>query len=201
MYSQWNGPVHPHVHGELRSHYQERHWWIGSSPRAWGTHASRPRVPRRSRFIPTCMGNSSLRQAMPIQESVHPHVHGELSDQYCILPSAHGSSPRAWGTLNDRAWLVQRYRFIPTCMGNSSPAAISARSGSVHPHVHGELFAVVGMWMRSIGSSPRAWGTRVVVEEDLVCLRFIPTCMGNSNDAPGRKHFLPVHPHVHGELT
>jgi len=52
------GPVHPHVHGELRPARGcavQRH---GSSPRAWGTPHHIEVGGLRDRFIPTCMGNS-----------------------------------------------------------------------------------------------------------------------------------------------
>jgi len=91
-------------------------------------------------------------------------------------------------------------RFIPTCMGNSSfPDAISILL-SVHPHVHGELGCSSFRGPDGAGSSPRAWGTRCWYGDNRCGDRFIPTCMGNSQD---RKSMLPptsVHPHVHGEL-
>jgi len=94
---------------------------IGSSPRAWGT----PPAPRLSasaaRFIPTCMGNSRSRRLAPIIPSVHPHVHGELPVQRGCQVAGDGSSPRAWGTPQVPRALPLRIRFIPTCMGNSSP--------------------------------------------------------------------------------
>ncbi len=54
------GPVHPHMHGEL-----EASIWIvratrGSSPHAWGTHRRVLVIGPGVRFIPTCMGNSLL---------------------------------------------------------------------------------------------------------------------------------------------
>jgi len=53
--------VHPHVHGELAPAmvaYPSRN---GSSPRAWGTHEPPQSALSFLRFIPTCMGNSSMR--------------------------------------------------------------------------------------------------------------------------------------------
>ena len=68
----------------------------------------------------------------------------------------------------------------------------------IHPHVHGELSAftpselptsvIPTCWElirpstgRYLRSSPRAWGTLGLYTLPNFNLRFIPTCMGNSN--------------------
>jgi len=71
-------------------------------------------------------------------------------------------------------------RFIPTCMGNSTPAGNDRRVTTVHPHVHGELGKNLWKDKPRTGSSPRAWGTLVVWGLWKLGVRFIPTCMGNS---------------------
>ena len=62
---------------------------------------------------------------------------------------------------------------------------------TVHPHVHGELLLPPLYCCINYGSSPRAWGTRSLCCYNLGKLRFIPTCMGNSNfrPSPGRQWF------------
>ena len=70
--------VHPHVHGELNAKVFRAMFWLGSSPRAWGTHHRRPAHAPGTRFIPTCMGNSSYAWTPSSELPVHPHVHGEL---------------------------------------------------------------------------------------------------------------------------
>jgi len=72
---------------------------------------------------------------------------------------------------------------------------------SVHPHVHGELAFLCGTTILSLGSSPRAWGTRLPAAVAGVLYRFIPTCMGNSFTRPMKINRSAVHPHVHGELS
>ena len=69
--------VHPHVHGERWDDLCFDQWGTGSSPRAWGTHSGWLPFRRSVRFIPTCMGNASAAEDLPLQMSVHPHVHGE----------------------------------------------------------------------------------------------------------------------------
>ena len=172
--------VHPHVHGELGPKVQTAPPVIGSSPRAWGTpylHAQ-PRVVLR--FIPTCMGNSLPGCLRWHRRPVHPHVHGELLTLQVGADSVTGSSPRAWGT--PRVYCVpdEQDRFIPTCMGNSRRIVAGETIRTVHPHVHGELRNAEFHDPRTIGSSPRAWGTHGRYEGIHRRDRFIPTCMGNS---------------------
>jgi len=133
--------------------------------------------------------------------SVHPHVHGELGSTGETFYFIDGSSPRAWGTHPANLPDGKRGRFIPTCMGNSSRPSGPRNSSSVHPHVHGELISDTGIARIRIGSSPRAWGTREWKRIKMQCCRFIPTCMGNSFKHSQNPSLLPVHPHVHGELT
>ena len=131
--------VHPHVHGELIIHLSKNNIPFGSSPRAWGTRSFPPITRQRKRFIPTCMGNSASRKHLTAFAPVHPHVHGELCCCEYIGRCWYGSSPRAWGTHSQPVYRKQSARFIPTCMGNSDRRRCSSSSGSVHPHVHGEL--------------------------------------------------------------
>ena len=111
--------VHPHVHGELMTRISSRHNDAGSSPRAWGTHNLFSKQLNTIRFIPTCMGNSRRAHRGGRLHPVHPHVHGELTDPAAASCSASGTSPRAWGTRINELDFKKRYRFIPTCMGNS----------------------------------------------------------------------------------
>ena len=151
--------VHPHVHGELTKERDESAKWTGSSPRAWGTPVSGNNHEPDRRFIPTCMGNSPPARAASSRSTVHPHVHGELScspaaggsgivhphvhgelsGPTTVLEVEYGSSPRAWGTRDQRVPGSRRGRFIPTCMGNSPSGDTDRQPTPVHPHVHGEL--------------------------------------------------------------
>ena len=115
-------PVHPHACGE---HALARSAVIrppGSSPRMWGTRPCRVDRQERGRFIPTHVGNTTVRRWCPQPLSVHPHACGE---HYCaLLPDRLflGSSPRMWGTLTACRWDSTIPRFIPTHVGNTAPA-------------------------------------------------------------------------------
>ena len=147
------------------------------------------------------MGNSCLIFGDCFVETVHPHVHGELKVSELCSVLKTGSSPRAWGTLEEKTQTLARLRFIPTCMGNSVRNISSAVERSVHPHVHGELCSIDANRDITLGSSPRAWGTPYVCLSVFPSSRFIPTCMGNSVSDAYNDELAPVHPHVHGELT
>ena len=131
----------------------------GSSPRVWGTRSSTTNSFLNSRFIPTCVGNSGFGENAGHIGPVHPHVCGEL---YVICPCSHqliGSSPRVWGTHPGSCRIISRWRFIPTCVGNSSPRACRSWLLAVHPHVCGELIKASAAELWDDGSSPRVWGT------------------------------------------
>ena len=49
------------------------------------------------------------------------------------------------------------------------------------------------------GSSPRVWGTQLVLTSDWQTVRFIPTCVGNTMAFIRPTTFGAVHPHVCGE--
>jgi len=146
------------------------------------------------------MGNSNGFNLLGRRRTVHPHVHGELRNSWFPLPGYLGSSPRAWGTLITRWCNITGARFIPTCMGNSTPRFALRGLRPVHPHVHGELSNRRRRVIDLRGSSPRAWGTREGYLDLEGVARFIPTCMGNSIFIHPTHRLLPVHPHVHGEL-
>ena len=66
--------------------------------------------------------------------------------------------------------------------------------------MRGELGVPEGWVERSVGSSPHAWGTRLLTCHRGVMVRFIPTCVGNSEVRGGRRVQGAVHPHMRGEL-
>ena len=172
--------VHPHVHGE---HAFAVVWPVintGSSPRTWGTPRRRDRLSAPCRFIPTYMGNTRIFQGDRYPGPVHPHVHGEHPRPRVWSGRWNGSSPRTWGTPFPPAPERRIRRFIPTYMGNTIPTGSRTPNPTVHPHVHGEHARAIWTTVSSTGSSPRTWGTQVVEVSHCLCIRFIPTYMGNT---------------------
>ena len=119
--------VHPHVCGELPAPFVYVPREYGSSPRVWGTHIFTYQITHVIRFIPTCVGNSGLGGPPLAPVTVHPHVCGELSPVSLASSALIGSSPRVWGTPRNLDLQCSRYRFIPTCVGNS-PVNMSGAS-------------------------------------------------------------------------
>jgi len=174
-------PVHPHVRGEHSVSARALSCASGSSPRAWGTLVLLYANPAHARFIPTCVGNTWLGRLFRIAWPVHPHVRGEHEILDKQDPPLDGSSPRAWGTL---VCYLARYlyrRFIPTCVGNTPVTDRVSEFVPVHPHVRGEHTSTNAQPVELGGSSPRAWGTLLGPCPLISARRFIPTCVGNTD--------------------
>ena len=93
--------VHPHVRGEYMMDAQAYRNAVGSSPRAWGIHYSLFNRRNVERFIPTCVGNTAGHGLHLTLDPVHPHVRGEYGSPPKGVKVGAGSSPRAWGILED----------------------------------------------------------------------------------------------------
>ena len=156
-----DAPVHPHTHGEHTLQEAASALVTGSSPHAWGTHPQYNIFSRRSRFIPTRMGNTLLPGWSGSQGSVHPHTHGEHACSAIHPTPFLGSSPHAWGTHMKFEIGYDTGRFIPTRMGNTVFGRGHPHVFPVHPHTHGEHLAPVRVGTSACGSSPHAWGTRI----------------------------------------
>ena len=73
----------------------------------------------------------------------------------------------------------------------------SARA--VHPHARGEHGKTPRQRGLIIGSSPRPWGTPLVINVDSEPDRFIPTPVGNTAPRHAPVNARAVHPHARGE--
>ena len=165
----------------------------------WGTLISRLLCESKSRFIPTCVGNTSHHRNTPTARAVHPHVCGEHYGPLDRAVSGNGSSPRVWGTRPHVATGVSVIRFIPTCVGNTFQKMGEKQTQAVHPHVCGEHVTGSLKRARQSGSSPRVWGTHPAHLCHRCCCRFIPTCVGNTKKYLIMPWHVRVHPHVCGE--
>ena len=192
-------PVHPHMRGE---HGRCAVWWTedaGSSPHAWGTHISNFVSRKRSRFIPTCVGNTERKPLDDPEAPVHPHMRGEHTLCSTLTSPDIGSSPHAWGTHRLHIILYPSCRFIPTCVGNTAWPHGPRGRPTVHPHMRGEHDHDAFVVLHQVGSSPHAWGTqRASCCSQSEC-RFIPTCVGNTGLSLPGMNAEAVHPHMRGE--
>ena len=99
--------------------------------------------------------------------------------------------------MTDMALLSQR--FTPTCVGNTQTPGTPSVITPVHPHVCGEYASVVSAMPRYYGSPPRVWGIHLSIFQQVGCVRFTPTCVGNTLPKSRGRVLSSVHPHVCGE--
>ena len=191
--------VHPHARGERTAAQPGAGSVNGSSPRPWGTPASRGRGTDQDRFIPTPVGNAACRRSCPAGATVHPHARGERERLAPGSYAVSGSSPRPWGTQQAPHDLALFRRFIPTPVGNAARRKATRAGLAVHPHARGERQRRVRALKPEHGSSPRPWGTHRTERFRQSLSRFIPTPVGNANCPRRCKCGASVHPHARGE--
>ena len=156
---------------------------VGSSPHAWGILCGNGAREAQRRFIPTCVGNTRCGRTCRDPWPVHPHMRGEyvILALYGLISA--GSSPHAWGIPVFNAGRLPGFRFIPTCVGNTCVLTRDPGTASVHPHMRGEYSSLSRGMTPSTGSSPHAWGIRIIKTFVFFGIRFIPTCVGNTFSA------------------
>ena len=174
--------VHPHVCGEYTTWTEAVQIAIGSPPRVWGILQRDNTALDATRFTPTCVGNTGEVQNRVHRFTVHPHVCGEYISAKIAPLYANGSPPRVWGILTLYLPSAFALRFTPTCVGNTQLALALLRHETVHPHVCGEYRTPAPTGTSMIGSPPRVWGIRCLHGREQECLRFTPTCVGNTLD-------------------
>ena len=128
-----------------------------------------------------------------------PDVGGEHVHEIDGHSDVSGSGPGVWGTRYDMDLRDTEERFIPTCVGNTSTLSRCSFTKAVHPHVCGEHIIVGSGRVPFGGSSPRVWGTHMLLGLSNPQYRFIPTCVGNTRAPPWALERPSVHPHVCGE--
>ncbi len=172
---------------------------FGSPPRVWGIRKGKSAVRIKVRFTPTCVGNT-----LPLLDGisahpVHPHVCGEYGNFRLCHRAIIGSPPRVWGIRWHRRRRHHRFRFTPTCVGNTFDCPHPTRDAPVHPHVCGEYGYSSFRFISVSGSPPRVWGIPLQQKPIMPPIRFTPTCVGNTVRRPFSSSSAPVHPHVCGE--
>ena len=125
---------------------------------------------------PHARGNTLLSRSRLSRRSVHPRMRGEHGSTGADTDKEVGSSPHARGTLARHPDRDGGNRFIPG-EHTSDPATPTVK----------------------IGSSPHARGTRAGGWSDILNLRFIPACAGNTCNPEYPALWPPVHPRMRGE--
>ena len=160
VHMSWTVTVHPHACGEHLDLLTQIAVSAGSSPRMWGTRTVDEYTQLRGRFIPTHVGNTTMRYSASGWTTVHPHACGEHLIGKAYRYTRSGSSPRMWGTRWSSLPESTLRRFIPTHVGNTSTVLLRGCCRTVHPHACGE----------------HGWGPSPSLDR----YRFIPTHVGNT---------------------
>ena len=126
-------------------------------------------------------------------------MRGEYSGSSACSSTRAGSSPHAWGILKVGKTIGWRFRFIPTCVGNTRTRQRNGCADTVHPHMRGEYRSFARKLASWAGSSPHAWGIQKSTKSATPASRFIPTCVGNTEKFAKRAYQRTVHPHMRGE--
>ncbi|EYB69783.1 hypothetical protein DEIPH_ctg002orf0130 [Deinococcus phoenicis] len=191
--------VHPHPRGEHKPRRGPGRPAAGSSPPTWGTPLDGlPRV-EKIRFIPTHVGNTWGNRWPRRWRTVHPHPRGEHALLAVLGRRLGGSSPPTWGTRRHHHPGPGGRRFIPTHVGNTTPAWTRGTTRSVHPHPRGEHPPTAEILQLGFGSSPPTWGTQGLEGQQCPWVRFIPTHVGNTAMMALETACAAVHPHPRGE--
>ena len=172
--------VHPRLCGEHSGSPHMSATICGSSPPVRGTPRSAANTHGKTRFIPACAGNTSVRSRRPPQRPVHPRLCGEHERTPSRSVAPFGSSPPVRGTPLAVRPAVQGARFIPACAGNTQGAAAVLEEHAVHPRLCGEHVQYADESEGGPGSSPPVRGTRRASGADRCAGRFIPACAGNT---------------------
>ena len=215
-------PVHPRLRGEHSLQARTISPSSGSSPPARGTRFDCHVNDLIERFIPACAGNTAAYRPDGYRPAVHPRLRGEHASRSSMAGGSSGSSPRARGTLVDDHQTVlassvhprlrgehriisgavcEIGRFIPACAGNTSAISRSPTPRSVHPRLRGEHELILVNSYKDHGSSPPARGTPRRRMGDVLAVRFIPACAGNTPTRQTPSAPTPVHPRLRGEHT
>ncbi len=190
--------VHPHARGADAGRRRLVPALVGSSPRPWGRCREALREMRHCRFIPTPVGQMPTWTPPRGSVTVHPHARGADA----LLRLAHlrpaGSSPRPWGRWRVAVHRRRQHRFIPTPVGQMSPARRQARPCAVHPHARGADVTNTPRGSLLAGSSPRPWGRCLAAQRQHPRPRFIPTPVGQIRSGRASCQARTVHPHARG---
>ena len=131
--------------------------------------------------------------------AVYPRSRGEHYDEASHDNAEHGLSPLARGTRSCPRSGSTPCRFIPARAGNTPFMAHKILTRSVYPRSRGEHHSALRTQVLTIGLSPLARGTLLVVTVALIDNRFIPARAGNTSAGSPPKRKVTVYPRSRGE--
>ena len=153
------------------------------------------------RLIPAHAGNIPKPPYQSCQTSAHPHSHREHSFISFILSSHFGSSPLLRRTQNDTARTLRPSDSSPLARGASGSQGRRKPRRRLIPARAGTIRGLKSPGGRA-RAHPRSRGEQHQKADVLrVCLRLIPTRVGNMTRHIRIRHLHEVHPRLRGEHT
>ena len=153
------------------------------------------------RLIPAHAGNIPKPPYQSCQTSAHPHSHREHSFISFILSSHFGSSPLLRRTQNDTARTLRPSDSSPLARGASGSQGRRKPRRRLIPARAGTIRGLKSPGGRA-RAHPRSRGEQHQKADVLrVCLRLIPTRVGNMTRHIRIRHLHEVHPRSRGEHT
>ena len=134
-----------------------------------------------------------------LAKTAHPRSRGEHFTYSSATPPVYGSSPLARGTRSVRAPAFPGFRLIPARAGNTFSSRSSFSRVSAHPRSRGEHHGSASSFVRHLGSSPLARGTRSRLAGLSRKPWLIPARAGNTNKATPESTSSAAHPRSRGE--
>ena len=153
---------HPRVCGEHSLPAFQPREMTGSSPRMRGTLNMNGRCAPCAGIIPAYAGNTCASPRRIWRARDHPRVCGEHLGRLSFLLASRGSSPRMRGTHLCGAPPTASLGIIPAYAGNTPQSLRDSCRLRDHPRVCGEHTLFSCVFARSLGSSPRMRGTRLI---------------------------------------
>ena len=190
--------VYPHVCGATTFALACPYVPSGLSPRVWGNHRCGACKQRRTRSIPTCVGQPLDGTMCFHPAKVYPHVCGATLLDWARTHRRWGLSPRVWGNHRRKKMRDERTRSIPTCVGQPGRDRRRNTRAEVYPHVCGATQPALRRTDCRQGLSPRVWGNQLPGQCQAQCPRSIPTCVGQPRPCSPVAAESEVYPHVCG---
>ena len=150
-------------------------------------------------LIPARAGNTPRTSAESPPTPAHPRSRGEHSRKPAIDRLVIGSSPLARGTLARRCISSATTRLIPARAGNTGVVRILAIQAAAHPRSRGEHHGSASSFVRHLGSSPLARGTRSRLAGLSRKPWLIPARAGNTRSSRLPMLRRAAHPRSRGE--
>ena len=190
---------HPHTRGDHTMLASSVYAMPGSSPHAWGPPFWGVLPAPVLRIIPTRVGTTFAGEQMPEVSGDHPHTRGDHRSPSSSFRRRGGSSPHAWGPLQDVVLEALRLGIIPTRVGTTGAHPARWRRPADHPHTRGDHASWVEYTASTTGSSPHAWGPRRAKSLGSVRGGIIPTRVGTTRRSRPSGRRSRNHPHTRGD--